>query len=145
MADAPGTDRAAQPAGLRTAIDDALRERLRHDPHRPRYHFLPPANWMNDPNGLIQWRGKYHLFYQHNPRGALHADMHWGHAVSSDLVHWTHLPIALAPTRTLPTRTAATPAAPSTTTACRRSSTPASGARTSSSAWPPATRTTPTW
>ncbi|HBY94742.1 MAG: glycoside hydrolase family 32 protein [Ardenticatenaceae bacterium] len=78
---------------------DAIRaEPLRQDPHRPQYHFLPSSNWMNDPNGLIQWKGEYHLFYQHNPNGAFHADMHWGHAVSKDLVHWEHLPIALAPT-----------------------------------------------
>src|SRR5438552_1232240 len=68
------------------------------DPHRPHYHFLPPANWMNDPNGLIQWKGQYHLFYQYNPYGSFHAQIHWGHAVSSDLVHWTDLPIALTPT-----------------------------------------------
>ena len=69
-----------------------------HDPHRPRYHFLPEANWLNDPNGLIQWKGQYHLFYQHNPHGPYHGDIHWGHAVSADLVHWQRLPIALAPT-----------------------------------------------
>ena len=69
-----------------------------NDPHRPAFHFLPERNWMNDPNGLIQWRGRFHLFYQHNPNGPHHADMHWGHAVSGDLVHWEHLPIALAPT-----------------------------------------------
>jgi beta-fructofuranosidase len=68
------------------------------DPHRPRYHFLPPANWMNDPNGVIQWQGKYHLFYQHNPNGPLWGDIHWGHAVSDDLIHWSDLPIALTPT-----------------------------------------------
>jgi beta-fructofuranosidase len=66
--------------------------------HRPRYHFLPAANWMNDPNGLIQWRGQYHMFYQYNPHGPFHGTIHWGHAVSSDLVHWEHLPVALAPT-----------------------------------------------
>lgn len=68
------------------------------DPHRPQYHFLPPANWMNDPNGLIQWEGIYHLFYQHNPDGPFFGKMHWGHAVSRDLVHWRHLPLALSPT-----------------------------------------------
>ena len=67
------------------------------DWHRPTYHFLPSANWMNDPNGLIQWKGTYHLFYQYNPHGAFHATMHWGHAMSEDLMRWRHLPIALAP------------------------------------------------
>ena len=68
------------------------------DFHRPCYHFLPAANWMNDPNGVIQWKGRYHLFFQYNPDGAYHANMHWGHAVSDDLVHWQKLPIAIAPT-----------------------------------------------
>lgn len=71
---------------------------MKNDPHRPQYHFLPPANWMNDPNGLIQWRGQYHLFYQYNPDSPWHHKIHWGHAVSRDLVHWEHLPVALAPT-----------------------------------------------
>ena len=53
---------------------------------------------MNDPNGLIQWKGQYHLFYQYNPYGPVPEQIHWGHAVSSDLVHWTDLPIALTPT-----------------------------------------------
>jgi beta-fructofuranosidase len=75
----------------------ATRRRLATDPHRPRYHFLPPANWLNDPNGLIHWRGQYHLFYQYNPGGPQWGDIHWGHAASPDLVHWRDLPIALAP------------------------------------------------
>jgi beta-fructofuranosidase len=78
--------------------ENTLTEKLARDPHRPRYHFLPPAHWMNDPNGLICWKGEYHLFYQHNPNGAFWGTMHWGHAVSRDLVRWRHLPIALAPT-----------------------------------------------
>jgi beta-fructofuranosidase len=77
---------------------DNPRNRLSADPHRPQYHFLPPANWMNDPNGLIQWKGQIHLFYQYNPHGAFHGTIHWGHAVSRDLVHWQDQPIALAPT-----------------------------------------------
>jgi beta-fructofuranosidase len=69
-----------------------------HDDNRPAYHLLPPHNWMNDPNGPIGWKGKYHLFYQLNPHAAIWGDMHWGHAESTDMVHWHHLPIALAPT-----------------------------------------------
>jgi beta-fructofuranosidase len=68
------------------------------DRQRPRYHFLPPANWMNDPNGTIHWQGQYHLFYQHNPYAPRSERIHWGHAVSPDLVHWADMPIALAPT-----------------------------------------------
>ena len=68
------------------------------DMHRPGYHFLPEKNWMNDPNGLIQWKGQYHLFYQYNPSSPIHGTIHWGHAASTDLVHWQHLPLALAPT-----------------------------------------------
>lgn len=77
------------------------------DPTRPQYHFSAPANWINDPNGLVYYDGEYHLFYQYHPGGyavgELYADplrwgpMHWGHAVSTDLVHWQHLPVALTP------------------------------------------------
>ncbi len=69
-----------------------------HDSLRPAYHFLAPHNWMNDPNGPIWWNGNYHLFYQLNPHAAVWGDMHWGHAISTDMVHWHHEPIALAPT-----------------------------------------------
>ena len=64
---------------------------------RPRYHFTAPAYWLNDPNGLIQWKGTFHLFYQYLPDSMTGDDKHWGHATSTDLVHWTHQPIALFP------------------------------------------------
>jgi len=67
------------------------------DHHRPRSHFLPETNWMNDPNGPCFFDGRYHMFYQYNPNGAFWGSMHWGHASSADLVHWMHEPIALAP------------------------------------------------
>lgn len=74
-----------------------MRQQLAGDPHRPQFHFLPPANWMNDPNGLVHWAGRYHLFYQYNPAAPSWGNIHWGHAVSEDLVHWRDLPIALTP------------------------------------------------
>jgi beta-fructofuranosidase len=75
-----------------------IRQQMAEDLLRPLYHFLPPCNWMNDPNGLIQWEGQYHLFYQYNPADAVWGNIHWGHAISDDLVHWRDLPVALAPT-----------------------------------------------
>jgi beta-fructofuranosidase len=71
---------------------------LASDPLRPQFHLLPPANWMNDPNAPIYWKGSYHMFYQYNPDGAYWGDMHWGHAVSDDMIHWKNLPIAVSPT-----------------------------------------------
>lgn len=67
------------------------------DPHRPRFHLAPPSHWMNDPNGPVWFDGEYHLFYQHNPYGNEWGNMSWGHAASSDLVRWRHLPIAMVP------------------------------------------------
>lgn len=65
--------------------------------HRPQIHFSPPANWMNDPNGMVYYRGEYHFFYQHYPDSNVWGPMHWGHAISRDLVSWENQPIALYP------------------------------------------------
>lgn len=72
-------------------------EKVKHSKYRLNYHMMPPVGWMNDPNGFVQYNGEYHLFYQHYPYAPKWGPMHWGHAKSSDLVHWEHLPVALAP------------------------------------------------
>lgn len=82
---------------LATVPRDELVARAGADPHRPRFHFVSPAGWLNDPNGVAQWDGTYHLFYQYNPEGAFHHNIQWGHATSSDLVTWTDRPVALEP------------------------------------------------
>ncbi|HEX2606362.1 MAG TPA: glycoside hydrolase family 32 protein [Flavisolibacter sp.] len=68
-----------------------------NEPHRPQLHFSPEAHWMNDPNGMLFYNNTYHLFYQYYPDSTVWGPMHWGHATSTDLVHWTHQPIALYP------------------------------------------------
>lgn len=67
--------------------------------NRPNIHFTTPFGWINDPNGLCYFGGKYHMFYQHYPYASRWGTMHWGHAVSDDMLNWTHLPIALFPTK----------------------------------------------
>ncbi len=99
---AGGADQPERPADADALA--AMRERLAGDPDRPAYHFTPPANWLNDPNGLIRWGGRYHIFYQYNPAGPFHDTIHWGHAVSDDLVYWEDEPVALAPSPDGPDR-----------------------------------------
>ena len=83
---AVGPPAAAAPSGTPPAYDQT---------YRPQFHYSPVKNWMNDPNGLVYYRGQYHLFYQYNPAGNTWGNMSWGHAVSTDLVHWTELPVAI--------------------------------------------------
>jgi len=81
------------PEGLEPIVD-----RLASDPRRPQYHLLPARNWMNDPNGPIYFSGKYHMFFQYNPAGPLWGNMSWNHAISNDMIHWRHEPVAFTMT-----------------------------------------------
>lgn len=74
-----------------------MKEIVANAPSRQKYHFMAQTGWTNDPNGLIQYKGKYHFFYQHNPYSGFWDCMHWGHAVSDDMLHWDFLPLALVP------------------------------------------------
>jgi beta-fructofuranosidase len=71
---------------------------LSTDPRRPQFHLLPAKNWMNDPNGPVYFKGKYHMFCQFNPLAAVWGDMSWYHSESSDMLHWNHKPLAMTPT-----------------------------------------------
>jgi fructan beta-fructosidase len=66
-----------------------------NEPYRPQFHYTPDRGWMNDPNGLVYYAGQWHLFHQYNPYGDKWGHMSWAHAVSTDLMHWQHLPVAL--------------------------------------------------
>lgn len=70
---------------------------LYNERYRPQFHFTPKRGWNNDPNGLVYYHGTWHLFFQHNPFGITWGSMHWGHATSSDLLHWIEKPVALYP------------------------------------------------
>lgn len=78
---------------MKQAIEKAHRavrqdeKRAAHSPYRLGYHIMAPARWINDPNGLIQWRGDYHVFYQYHPYDVKPGFIHWGHMKSRDLVH----------------------------------------------------------
>src|SRR5690606_22830829 len=79
--------------------DDVIagQDTLYKEQNRPQFHFTTRRGWINDPNGLVYHNGEYHLYYQHNPYEREWENMHWGHAVSKDLIHWKELPTALFP------------------------------------------------
>lgn len=79
------------------ADEIAGQDSIYKEKNRPQFHYTQKRGWNNDPNGLIYYEGEYHLFYQHNPYEREWENMHWGHAVSKDLIHWEELPVALYP------------------------------------------------
>jgi beta-fructofuranosidase len=97
----PAQDERADLLAKAEASTSQAAEKVKDDPSRPTFHILPPANWMNDPNGLLYHNGVYHLFYQYNPYGDEWGNMHWGHVRGSDLARWQRQPIALWPSKSL--------------------------------------------
>jgi len=91
------TDNDVIAAAIRTSSEIWSPETLYKETRRPEFHFSARRGWSNDPNGLVYHAGQYHLFFQLNPYGVRWGNLHWGHAVSADLVHWKELPIALYP------------------------------------------------
>jgi fructan beta-fructosidase len=81
----------------RYKCEPAKPEKLYGERYRPQFHFSPAKNWTNDPNGMVFYKGEYHLFFQHNPSGINWGNMTWGHAVSPDMLHWRQLDHAIYP------------------------------------------------
>ncbi len=81
-------------SSIKTTLDSSI---LYKEQFRPQFHFSPKKNWMNDPNGMVFYKGIYHLFYQYYPNAIVWGPMHWGHTTSTDLIHWKHHKIALFP------------------------------------------------
>lgn len=78
-------------------VESLGKETVAADPHRQRFHLQPPVGWLNDPNGLCVYGGQYHAFFQYGPFDVNGGVKHWGHAVSTDLLHWEQLPVMLYP------------------------------------------------
>jgi fructan beta-fructosidase len=91
----PTESRGLELMAMHADVPDA--DGLYEERYRPQFHFSSRRGWLNDPNGLVYADGEWHLYYQHNPYGWKWGNMHWGHAVSTDLVHWQELPIAIYP------------------------------------------------
>jgi fructan beta-fructosidase len=91
------------PVGLVLAISackvnqQSVQSQSYQEEHRPQFHYSPQKNWMNDPNGMVFFDGEYHLFYQHDKYDKVFGDMSWGHAISTDLVHWKEYSKAIVP------------------------------------------------
>ncbi|MDO3624831.1 glycoside hydrolase family 32 protein [Mucilaginibacter sp. BT774] len=83
--------------GLLTSTAAMAQKPTYKEQYRPQIHFSPPAHWMNDPNGMVFYKGTYHLFYQYYPKATVWGPMHWGHATSVDMIHWKNKPVALYP------------------------------------------------